>query len=130
MGLRMKFMACFWEHCLTSMMLISSYGSTYFFFKYILKDKTIKSSWISKGLKKFSKKKQRIYINFFVIKTLEGEFKYKTYKKLFEKLRKKTKVIYYSKLLHKYQADSKRTWQVMKKVFWETNKIKSPPHRN
>ena len=75
-------------------------------------------------------KAKNIHQFFFVIKTLEGEFKYKTYKKLFEKLRKKTKVIYYSKLLHKYQTDSKRTWQVMKKVFWETNKIKSPPHRN
>ena len=82
--------------------------------EYILKDKDIKSPWITKGLKKSSKKKQKLYIKFLKTRTLEDEFKYKTYKSLFEKLRKKAKIIYYSKLLHKYKTDSKRTWQVMK----------------
>ena len=49
--------------------------------EYILKDKDI-----SKGPKKLSKKKQRLYATFFETKTREGEFKYKIYKNLFEKL--------------------------------------------
>ena len=48
--------------------------------------------------------------------TLEDEFKYKTYKRLFKKLRKKAKILYYSKLLHECKTDSKPTWQVMKEI--------------
>ena len=84
--------------------------------EYILKDKDIKSPWISKGLKKSSKTKQRLYIKFLKTKTLEDESKYKSYKSLFEKLRKKAKTAYYSKLLHKYKTDFKRKWQVMKEI--------------
>ena len=83
--------------------------------EYILKDKDIKSPWISKG-KKFSKTKQRLYIKFLKTKTLQDESKYKNYKSLFEKLRKKAKIVYYSKLLHKHKSDSKRTWHVTKKI--------------
>ena len=42
--------------------------------------------------------------------------KYKNYKHLFEKLRKKAKIVYYSKLLHKHKTDSKQTWQSMKEI--------------
>ena len=74
--------------------------------EYILKDKDIKSLWISKGLKKSSKTKQRLCIKFIKTKTLEDESKYKNYNSLFEKLREKAKITYYSKLLHKYKIDS------------------------
>ena len=39
--------------------------------KYILKDKDIKSPWITKGLKKPLKKKQKLYIDFLKTKTFE-----------------------------------------------------------
>ena len=54
------------------------------------------------------KKKQRLYIKFLKIKTLEDEFKYKSLKK--------AKITYYSKLLPKYKTDSKRTLQVIKEI--------------
>ena len=57
--------------------------------------KDIKSPSISKGLKKSSKKKQRLYIKLIKTKTLEDEFKYKTYKSLLKKLRKKKAKITY-----------------------------------
>ena len=76
--------------------------------EYILKDKDIKSPWISKTLKKPSKAKQRLYIKFLQTKTVEDESKYKNCKSLFEKLRKKAKIAYFSKLLHNYRTDSKR----------------------
>ena len=74
--------------------------------------------------KEILQEKQKLYIKFLKTKTLEEEFKYKTYKSLFKKLRKKAKITYYSKLLHKYEADSKRIWQVMKEITGK-QKIKS-----
>ena len=105
--------------------LTDIYNANFLIREYILKDKDIKSSWISKGLKKSSKKKQKLYIKFLKTKTLEDEFKYKTYKSIFKKLRKKAKITCCSKLLHKYKTDSKWTWQVMKEI---TGKQKTKPN--
>ena len=58
----------------------------------------MKLPWISKVLKKPPKVKQRSYIKFLKTKTLEDKSKYKTYKILLKKLRKKAKITYYSKL--------------------------------
>ena len=91
------------------MMLFSPYARTFL-------HKDIKSHWINKGLKKSSKTKQRLYIKFLKTKKLEDEFKDKNYKSLLEKLIKKAKIAYYSKLLHKYKTGSKRTWQVIKEI--------------
>ena len=77
--------------------------------EYILKAIYTESPWISKGLKKSSNKKQSLYIKFLKTKTLEDEFKNKTYKNLFETLRNKAEINYYSKLLHNYKADYKWT---------------------
>ena len=68
--------------------LIDIYDANFPIREYILKDKNIKSPWVSKGLRKSSKTKQRLYIKFLKTKTLEDESKYKNYKSLFEKLRK------------------------------------------
>ena len=92
------------------MTLISPYGSTF------LKIKTSNPRGSAKVSRNPQRKKQRLYIKFLKTKTPEDEFKYKTYKSLFEKLRKKAKIFYYSKLLHKYKTDSKRTWHVMKEI--------------
>ena len=97
--------------------------------EYILKDKDSKSPWISKALKKSSKKKQKLYIKFLITKTIEDEFKYKTYKILFKKLRKKAKLTYYFKLLRKSKTVSKWTWQVIKTITGkqkQKNQIFSP----
>ena len=70
--------------------LTDIYDANFSIREYIRKDKDIKFPWITKGLKKSSKKNQKLYIKFFKTKILEDEFKYKTYKSLFEKLRKKS----------------------------------------
>ena len=88
--------------------LTDIYDANFPILEYILKDKDIKSPWISKSLKKSSKTKQRLYIKFLQTKTVEDESKYKNYKNLFEKLRKKAKIAYCSELFHKYRTDSKR----------------------
>ena len=42
--------------------------------------------------------------------------------KSIRKTKKKAKITYYSKFLHKYKTDSKQTWQVVKEVNgkWKT----------
>ena len=70
--------------------LTDIYDANFLIRDYILKDKDTKSPWISKNLKKSSKKKQKLYIKFLKTETLEDEFKYKTYKRLFEKVRKQS----------------------------------------
>ena len=89
-----------------------------------IKPKNLKTPWFSKGLKKSSKTKQRLYIKFLKNKSAESEEKYKNYKNLFEKLKIKSKKNYYASLLNKYKYDTKRTWQVMKEI---TGKQKKNP---
>ena len=45
-----------------------------------IKPKNLKTPWFSKGLKKSSKTKQRLYIKFLKSKSAESEEKYKNYK--------------------------------------------------
>ena len=81
-----------------------------------IKSKDLNSPWMTKGMKKSSKQKQKLYIKYLKNKTEASENNYKNYKNLFEKLRKKGKQIYYSSLINKYKNDSKKTWQVMKEI--------------
>ena len=75
--------------------------------------------------KKILKDKTKVIHKIFKTKTLEDEYKYKNYKSLFKKLRRKAKITYFSKLFHKYKTDSKRTWQVMKEIIFSPEKLKS-----
>ena len=77
---------------------------------------------MSKAMKKSSRQKQRLFIKFLKQKTPESETDYKNYKNLFEKLKRKSKQLYYSSLLNKYQNNSKKTWQIMKEI---TGKLKN-----
>ena len=52
-----------------------------------IKPKNLKTPWFRRRLKKSSKTKQRLYINFLQNKSAESEEKYKNYKNLFEKLK-------------------------------------------
>ena len=87
-----------------------------------IKPKNLKTPWFSKGLKKSSKTKQRLYIKPLKMKSAESKEKYKNYKNLFEKLRIKSKKNYYTSLLNKYRYNTKRTWQVMEEINRETEK--------
>ena len=76
----------------------------------------MKTPWFSKGLKKSSKTKQRLYIKFLKNKSAESEEKYKNYKNLFEKLKIKAKKNYYDSFLNKCKYDTKQTWKVMREI--------------
>ena len=52
-----------------------------------INQKTLISPWITKGIMKSSKQKQKMYNRFFKLKTKENEANYKAYKNLFEAIR-------------------------------------------
>ena len=64
-----------------------------------VKSKTLKNPWITKGILKFSKTKQRLYDKLLKSKTYEHEISYKSYHKLFESIKQRAKSQYYSKMI-------------------------------
>ena len=80
-----------------------------------IKTKDLKSPWITKGIKK-SKTKQRLYSKFKKKRNEKTKKEYKDYKKLFESIKKRSKKLYFSKLILKYKNNIKKTWQVIKEA--------------
>ena len=66
-----------------------------------LKIKDIQSPLITSGIKKSSKRKQRLYENFLKTRSQKSELEYKNYKNLFETRKKRSKKLRYSKLIIK-----------------------------
>ena len=91
-----------------------------------VKTKTLLSPWITKGLIKSSRLKQKLYIKHLKCKSEETTKNYKDYRNLFEKLRKLSKKQYYTKILEKYKHDARRTWSVIKEVIGKKELNKKP----
>ena len=81
-----------------------------------IKVKSLQAPWISKVLKKSSKPKQKLYINFLKNKSIQNEQIYKNYNHLFEKLSKKAKQTYHQSILKDCQNDMTRTCPIMKEI--------------
>ena len=81
-----------------------------------IKIKHIQSPWITKGIVKSSKWKQKLYEKFLKHRTREAELAYNSYKNLFESLKKKAKKKFYSEKVSKYKHDAKKTWCIMKEL--------------
>ena len=81
-----------------------------------IKAKTLKSPWMTKGLIKSSKKKQRLYQKFLKNKTLANEQKYKKYKALFEKTKSYSKRNYFSDKIEQANNDCRKTWNIIKQA--------------
>ena len=75
-----------------------------------------------KGHERILKAKTKIQHKFLKRKNPEDEFIYKNYKNLFERLRKKSKQIYYPNMLEKHKDNAKQRWQVLKEVTGKTQK--------
>ena len=70
-----------------------------------LKRKHIQKPWITKGIDKSSKRKQKLYEKFLKHQTRGSELAYKSYKNLLESRKKK----YYSEKISRYKSDAKKT---------------------
>ena len=94
-----------------------------------LKPKRIFSPWITNGIAKSSRQKQKLYDKFLKNRTRENEIRYKTYKNLFESIKTKSKKMYYSNKLLKYKDDARKTWSIMKDIIGKAKISKSflPP---
>ena len=69
-----------------------------------------------KGLRKSSKRKQRLYETFLKQGSDKNYETYEIYKNLFEKLKKQSKKLYFQNKLNQYENNIKNTWNVMKAV--------------
>ena len=67
------------------------YGEAFPLCKMTMKTKNLNSPWITKGIKKSSKKKQSLYKKFLKNKTTKRLETYKQYKIFFEKFEKRPK---------------------------------------
>ena len=63
--------------------------------------------WVTKGIAKSYKKKQRFYEKHLKKRTPENKQIYKNYKSLFESIKNKSKKHYYSEKLLKLQGNAK-----------------------
>ena len=81
-----------------------------------IKTKNLASPWITRGIIKSSKRKQKLYEKFLKQRTNRNEVNYKTYKRLFESVKQKSKSNYFSNRLYKYHNNAKKTWDIIKEV--------------
>ena len=89
--------------------------------------KTIKFPWMTPGLLKSSKRKQKLYDKYLRNKTFKNEKEYFAYKRIFEKIRKKAKKNYYSACINKSQGNSKQTWKIIKNIIGKSNALSKFP---
>ena len=86
----------------------SLYDKMFEKFAVTVKSKTLKNPWITKGILKSSKTKQRLYDKFLKSKTYEHEIVLKTYRKLFKSIKQRAKSQYYSKMILHYKDKHKK----------------------
>ena len=77
-----------------------------------IKAKDLQSPWITNGIKKSSKCKQRLYNKFLKNRSEKIETKYKNYKNLFEAIKKRSKKNHFSKLILIFKKNITKTWEI------------------
>ncbi|XP_065685233.1 uncharacterized protein LOC136097102 [Hydra vulgaris] len=82
----------------------------------LVKEKHLKCPWITKGIKKSSKKKQKLYIKYSKNRNEANLNAYKQYKNLFEKIKKISKKNYYSNKIKNSKGDIKKMRDVIKEI--------------
>ena len=85
-----------------------------------IKEKTLNCPWMTQGLIKSSRRKQKLYNKFLKNKTVINEEHYKAYRRLFESTKYKSKKSYYNGLIEKYKNDMRAKWKVMKEIIGKT----------
>ena len=78
-----------------------------------VKFRSDQSPWITKAIAKSSKKKQRLYEKLLKNRTPKNEEIYKTYKNLFETIKRRSKKKFYSGKLQKFKGDVKKKHGVL-----------------
>ena len=84
------------------------------------------SPWITIGIKKPSKHKQRLYEEFLKTRTKNAEQAYKNCKNLFDQIKKRPKKLHISNLIRKYKNNIKITWSDTKEAITKKFASKVP----
>ena len=79
-----------------------------------IKAKDLQSPWITNGIKKSSKCKQRLYNKFLKNRSEKIETKYKNYKNLFEAIKKRSKKNHFSKLILIFKKNITKLGKLLK----------------
>ena len=82
---------------------ISVYDNFFPKVKVQIKTKSLQSHWITKGIPKSSKRKQKLYEKYLKRRTNDTETAYKLYKNLFESIKRRAKQNYYSEKLLRFK---------------------------
>ena len=90
-----------------------------------LKPQKYNNPWITKEIKKSTKRKEKLYEKFLKNRNEKNEKLYKSYKSLFESVRRKSKMIYYSSKILEFKSNAKKTWGVMKELIGKTRNTES-----
>ena len=81
-----------------------------------VKSKDIRSPRITAGIKISSKCKQQLYEKLLKCWSERNEDEYKDYKQLFETIQKRSKKLYFSKLIVKCKDNIRKTWSLIKEA--------------
>ena len=77
--------------------------------------------WITLGIRKSSKRKQKLYEKFLKTRNAKKATEHNAYKNMFEIIKYKSKRNYHSQKILEYKNNAKR-WNIMKEVLDKTNK--------
>ena len=102
-----------WKHSYFLCTLNDVYGHAFPIKEVGSKLKTVFNPWMTKGLQKSSKKKQKLCNKFLGSKTNKNEW---TYKSIFEILKEGSVKFYYSEKLDSCEQDMKKTWDMITEV--------------
>ena len=88
---------------------IKLYGKAFPERKVEIKRKNLTSPWITRGLKKFSKRKERLYDKYLKRRNDKNKKADKTYKSLFKKLKLQSRKLCFQNKLKQYENNIKNT---------------------
>ena len=87
------------------------------------------SPWMSKGLKISQKRKERLFSRKLRCPNKENVDKFQIYNKIYNKIRRAAKKLYYDKQFKKFTKDSKQTWSLIREVIGKkTDKHQIPKY--
>ena len=79
--------------------------------------------WLSSGLKKSIKRKNKLYLKFLRRPSVNNKVKYTRFRNILKSLLKKAEKIHYSSLMNEHKSNMKKSWKIIKEVL---NKGKPP----
>ena len=93
------------------------------------KQKLLDKPWLTKGILKSIKKKQKMYRSYFLSKDPEKINKYKRYSNILSRLKSKNKEDYYTMQFSKYKDNLKQTWKIFGSLINRKTKGQISPSR-